>query len=108
MQNPAPSDLPAVIGPVQQRLPLPRPAERVADIAVGFHLLDVTSEGFPPIDLPRVVFHAATGIVPAVPLEPAARVVRVDPSLPLPFRKRLAGVDAEIVQPLIGMIARGQ
>jgi hypothetical protein len=33
-----------------------------------------------------------------MPLQPAARVIFVEPSFALPFRQRLAGIDAEKVK----------
>ena len=44
-------------------------------------------------------------IVAAIPLEPAARIVRMDPALAAPLRQRLAGIDAEIVQRAVAPVA---
>src|SRR6185312_6753910 len=42
----------------------------------------------------------------AVPLEPAAWIVRMDPAFAPPFRQRLAGVDAEEIERAIAVAAR--
>src|SRR5690242_316614 len=90
------SDCAAVIGPVQQRLPLSAAAEQVAGLAVFLNLADVTADRLPAPDLPAVLCgHAAAHVIAAVPLKPSARIVGMDPAFPFPFRQRLAGVDAE-------------
>src|SRR6185312_6179297 len=92
-------DLAAIVSPVQQRLPLPPAAHQIARLAVFLYLTDMTPYGFPALYLTRVLLrHPAAQIVAAIPLEPAARVVRVKPALALPFRKRLAGINAEEVE----------
>ena len=48
-------DLAAVIGPVQQRLALPRPAGDIAGLAIALNLADVPADGFPAFDLPRIL-----------------------------------------------------
>jgi hypothetical protein len=81
------SNLTTVIGPVQERLPLSPAAEKVARFAVPPNLLHVPTHGFPPFDLAAVLFrHAPAQIIAAIPLEPAARVVGVNPTLGAPFR----------------------
>jgi hypothetical protein len=84
---------------VQQGLTLTRAAEYVAGLAVFLELTYVTADRFPTSDLAAVfVRHAAAHIVTAMPLQPAARVIFVEPSFALPFRQRLAGIDAEKVK----------
>src|SRR4051812_37090619 len=62
-------------------------------------LPDMPAYGFPSLDLAPVFGrHAAAHIVTAVPLEPAARIVGMKPSLAAPDRQRLAGVDAEEIE----------
>src|SRR5215218_4599815 len=64
----------AVIGPLQQGLPLPGPAEAIARVAIRPDLRGMTAEGVPAPDLsPVLVRHAAAHMVAAVPLEPATR-----------------------------------
>src|SRR4051812_7788548 len=93
------SDLAAVISPMQERLPLPRAAGQVSRLAVPLDLPDMPADGFPSLDLPPVFGrHAAAHIVAAIPLEPAARIIGVKPSLATPDRERLAGVDAEEIE----------
>ena len=48
------SNLPAVIGPVQQSLALTRSAQGIAWLAVSFDLVDVPSDRLPALDLARV------------------------------------------------------
>src|ERR671910_3206724 len=59
----------------------------------------MSTDGLPAPDLSRVFLRQAPAqVVPAIPLEPAARIVRMYPPLSSPFRQALAGVHAEIVQ----------
>ncbi len=80
------SDLPAVVGPVKDRLPLAAPAPEVARLAVLPDRRHVPGDRPPAPDLPRVVGAPAAHVVPAVPLKPAARILRVDP----PLRRHVA------------------
>ena len=90
------SNFSAVIGPVQQRLPLAAAAEQVAGLAMFLHLAHVPADRLPAFDLPPVfVRHTAAHVVAAVPLKPAARIVGMDPAFALPFRQGLAGIYAE-------------
>src|SRR3954447_23936008 len=100
--------LAAVIGPMQQGLTLARPAHRVAGFAVALDLADMAAHRPPPLDLPRILLRQPTAeIVAAIPLEPAARVVRKNPSFVPPYRQLLAGIDPEIIERTIAP-ARGQ
>jgi hypothetical protein len=91
---------------VQQGLALPLAAGEIARLAVALDLAHVPANGFPALDLARVLLgQAAAQIVAAIPLEPAARIVRMDPALAAPFRERLAGVDAEIIQRAVARFA---
>src|SRR5690349_5109237 len=93
------SNLAAVVRPMQQRLALASAAGEVAELAVALDLPHVTADRPPALDLSCVlVRHAAAQIVAAVPLEPATRIVLVQPSFATPFRQGLAGPDAEIVE----------
>src|SRR5262245_29439079 len=93
------SELAAVISPVEQSLTLPPVAQKIARLAVALDLSDVPTHGLPALDLPGVLLgQSPPHVVAAVPLEPAARVLRMDPSIPAPNRQRLAGVYPEIVQ----------
>src|SRR5579859_1138897 len=93
------SDFPAVIGPLQQRLPLARTAENIPRLAILPDLRLVALEGFPSFDLPRVLARqAAAHIIAAIPLEPASGIIGINPALLPPGRKRRARADAEIIQ----------
>jgi hypothetical protein len=61
-------------------------------------LRNVTAHGAPAFDLAKVVFVAAAGIIAAIPLEPAARIVRMNPTFLPPNLEWLRRVDAEIIQ----------
>ena len=74
-------DFPAVVGPVQHRLSLLPPAVEVARFAVLPDRRDVPRDGPPSPDLPRVVGAPAAHVVAAVPLEPAARILRTNPAI---------------------------
>ena len=83
---------------MQQRLSLPRPAHWVAGRTMPLYLRNVPPDGFPALDLPGIlVRHASAHIIPAIPLEPAARIRGVYPTFLPPDRERLARIDAEIV-----------
>jgi hypothetical protein len=98
-------DCPAVIGPVQERLALARPAHRIARLAMSSDLRHVALDSLPASDLAGVlVGQPPAHVVAAIPLEPAARIVRMHPALPSPLRQGLAGVHAETVQ---GAVAAG-
>ena len=76
------SDLPAIIGPVQQRLSLSRAAALIARLAIASDLCDVAANCLPASDLPGVLFrHAPAHVVAAIPLKPAARIVGMNPAL---------------------------
>src|ERR1700691_1506754 len=76
------SEFAAVVSPVQQRLALPAAAGHIARFAMALQLPDVAADGLPALDLPRVFFgQAASRVIAAIPLKPAARVIGVNPSL---------------------------
>ena len=92
-------DFAAVVGPVQQCLALAPPAQQIAGLAMLLDLPDMAADRFPAADLPRVLIrHAAAHVVAAIPLEPAARIVGMEPTFAPPFRQRLAGIDAEEIE----------
>src|SRR4051794_11283872 len=89
---------------MQQRLALARTAEHIARFAVLLQLPDVAADRLPAPDLSGIVVHAAAHVVAAVPLEPAARIVPVDPALALPFRQGLARIDTETIQRIVAPV----
>ena len=91
----------AVVCPVQDGLPLSPPALEIAWFAVLPNRRDVPRDRPPAPDLPRVVGGSAAHVVAAIPLEPPAWILLVDPSVAAPDGERLRGVDAEAVQPRI-------
>src|SRR5579862_5998306 len=92
---------------MQQRLALPLAAQQIAGFAVFLDLPNVAADRLPTLDLPGIfVRHAATHVVAAVPLEPAARIVGVDPAFAFPFRQRLTGIDAKEIEFAIARTAR--
>src|SRR4029450_12592486 len=56
----------------------------------------MAADRIPALDLPVVlVGQAATHVIAAIPLEPAARIVRMNPAFAFPFRQRLARLPPE-------------
>src|SRR5215471_19346978 len=100
-------DFPTVVGPMKQCLTLPSATEQIAGFTILLNLLDVSADRPPAPNLPRIfLHHAAAHVVAAIPLEPAARVAGMNPSLPSPFCQRLARVDPEKIKPAITSPAR--
>src|ERR1700684_1064740 len=94
-----PSDLTAVVGPVQQRLPLAGSARQIAGFAVALDLSDVPSYRLPALDLPAIFLgRPSAHVVAAIPLEPAARIVGMYPSLGTPDLQRMNRIHAQAVQ----------
>src|SRR4051812_33639963 len=91
-------DVPAIVGPVQECLPLAGVAIEVPGLAFVPDLGDMPLHLAPAPDLPLIVQGAPAEVVAAVPLEPTARVVGVDPALLPPLLQRLRRVDAEEIE----------
>ena len=84
---------------MKKSLSLPFAAGLVSRLAVTFDLPNVSSHCLPPPNLPKVFLrHSAADIISAVPLKPAAWIVRVYPAVLAPYGQRLAGIDAEVVE----------
>lgn len=58
----------------------------------------MASDGQPAFDLAHVVGAAASHIIPAVPLKPAAGIFVINPALGTPVRQGLGGVYTEEIQ----------
>ena len=72
----SPSDLSAIIGPVQEGLPLALAAGLITGFAVAFDLGHMAAHSVPAFDLSRILFwHSPPQVVAAIPLEPSARIV---------------------------------
>ena len=97
-----PLEISRIIGPMQQGLALARPTKQIALHAVFPNLGNVASHCLPPLDLPWIILATATHIVTAVPLEPAAGVVRPDPAFFLPVRQGLRRIDAKEIELVVG------
>ncbi len=82
---------------MKQRLALPAPASQVATLTVFFQLSRVAANGTPTSDLAQVIFMAAAKVISAIPLEPSARIVGMDPAFAPPFRERLRRIYAKII-----------
>jgi len=79
-------------------LTLTRPAHQVARLAVLLDLRDVPPDRFPALDLAGVLLrHSAAHVVAAVPPEPAARIVGMNPAFITPDGDKLASVNTEVV-----------
>ena len=61
-------------------------------------LRDMTADRPPTLDLALVIGTTPPEIVTAIPLKPAARVLRVNPAFPAPDRERLRRIDAEEIE----------
>jgi hypothetical protein len=83
---------------VQQCLALAATASQISRFAVFLQLRYVAPNGASTRDLSQIIFTATPGIVAAIPLKPAARVVWMNPALATPFRERLRGVHAKMIQ----------
>jgi hypothetical protein len=70
---------------MQQRLALPATAIEIVRFTVFFQLRYVPPNGAPTRNLTQIIFTAASAIIPAIPLEPAARVLGMNPTFAAPF-----------------------
>ena len=61
-------------------------------------LRDMPTNGAPTANLPQIILAAASAIISAIPLEPTARVLGVNPTFATPFRQRLRCAYAKIIQ----------
>ncbi|MDT7814130.1 MAG: hypothetical protein QOJ42_4046, partial [Acidobacteriaceae bacterium] len=86
-----------VIRPVQQCLPLTRAAKWISWLTIPFDLIKMATKCFPALYLAPVLIHdSAAEVIPAIPLEPSARVVRINPAFRAPFREGPAGIDTKV------------
>ena len=83
---------------MQKRLSLSSPAIEGARRAVRFDLRDVATHRAPTFDLPLVVRTPAAHVVTAVPLEPATRILMIDPTVLLPHGQRLRRIHFEEIE----------
>lgn len=97
-QTDATSNLPAVVGPVQQRLSLSPATVQITRLASLSDLGDVPLHLTPTLDLAVVIFRAPAHVVTAVPLEPAPRIIAVNPAVFAPHRQRLRSVHTEKIE----------
>ena len=97
---------PAIVGPMQQGLSLDRPAFDVARTAMLSQLRHMPPHRFPACDLAGVIVATPTLIITAIPLKPAARIIRMNPSLGNPVGQRLGRMDTETIQRRIGPLGR--
>lgn len=93
---------------MQKRLALAGPTLQIPFPTILLDLRRVPGDRFPSLDLPLVLLRQPPAqVVPAIPLEPAARVVVfIYPALFLPDVERLAGVRMEKVQRVIVALGR--
>src|SRR4051812_41489016 len=91
-------DLAGIVGPMEKRLALARPAVRIPAGAILLQLGDVPPDRAPSFDLPDIVRMTPSRIVAAIPLEPPPRVVRVDPPFVAPNFERLGCADAKVIE----------
>jgi hypothetical protein len=89
------SDFSRIISPVQQRLALFSPTIEVLASAVLLQLRKMTPHSSPAFNLAQIICAAAAGIIPAIPLKPAARIFVINPALLAPNRERLRCIHTE-------------
>src|SRR5215212_3610673 len=82
---------------MQERLPLPASTVKVTGCAMPSELGDVAGHRLPSPDLAGIVRPSPAHVIAAIPLEPAPRIVWMDPSLAAPVRERLGRIDTEVV-----------
>jgi len=67
---------------MKQRLALARRASQITLVEIPLDLDDMPPHCLPPFDLAAVLLgHASAHIVAAIPLEPASRVIWMNPAL---------------------------
>jgi len=80
-------------------LALSGPAFHVAGTAMLIYLRYMPLDRFPPGYLSAVFFaQTPPHVIPAIPLEPPARILRIYPAFFTPVPERLTGIDLEIIQ----------
>src|SRR4029453_10120219 len=93
--------LSAVVCPVEHGLALSPAALAITTLAVFPDGRDMAGDRPPPPDLTPVVGSPATHVVAAIPLEPPAWILQVNPAVPAPNGERLRGVDVKVVEPRV-------
>jgi len=83
---------------VEQHLLLLSPTGESTWLTVFLQLSDMAPDGQPAFDLAYVVPAAASHIIPAVPLKPAAGIFVKNSALGVPVRQGLGGVHTEKIQ----------
>ena len=83
---------------MKEGLALAAPAIQIARGTMLLQLRDMAADGAPSLNLPKIVGMPAARVIAAIPLEPAARIVGMNPSFFAPNLQRLRSVDAEIIQ----------
>jgi hypothetical protein len=71
---------------VQQRLALAATTIEIASFTVLFQLRHVAANGSPTRNLTQIILAAASAIISAIPLEPAAWIFGMNPTFAPPFR----------------------
>ncbi len=70
---------------MQQGLALAATTIEIARLTVFLQLRHVAANGPPTRNLTQIIFTAASAIISAIPLEPAAWIVGVNPTFTPPF-----------------------
>jgi len=84
---------------MKQRLSLTLAAEEIAGHAVALNPANVPARRLPAFDLPAVFLgDPPSGEISAVPLEPAAGILRAYPAFGAPDRQWLACINSEVVE----------
>lgn len=84
---------------MQQGLTLPWATMHIPWPAVMCNLPDMPPDHFPSFDLTCIfLWNTSPHIVSAIPLKPPSRIILIYPSFCFPYRKRLTGIDAKIIE----------
>jgi Bacterial regulatory protein, Fis family len=95
----------AIVSPIEQCLPLLRPAAPIARFAMLPDLSNVPLHRLPSLDLTFIIRASSAHVVSAIPLKPTARVFRIDPPLFAPDRQGQRSVDSKVIH--FGIMALG-
>ena len=89
---------------MKERLALSRSTRKIAGTAIGGDLCEMSPHRFPSTNLPRVIRMPPSAIVATIPLEPSPRIIRMNPSLRAPHRKRLTRIHPEKIERGIALL----
>jgi hypothetical protein len=83
---------------MEQGLSLASPAIQIEARAMFLQLRNMTSHSAPSFDLSQIIGMPPAGVIAAIPLEPATRIIGMNPSFLSPDFERLRCVYPEKIQ----------